>query len=170
LIGVSWRIVVSDLLPRMGSARDVDISDPVADLGTSGAAVPPGAPVRAQIHLERIPDGLVARGEITARYGTECARCLEPIEGSISAHVDELFEPAPVEGETYLLDHDHIDLEALVRDAVMLELPKTPLCRADCAGLCALCGANRNEVQCDCVESAPDPRWAALEALLPDPN
>jgi uncharacterized protein len=80
-------------------------------------------------------------------------------------HVDELFEAVPLEGETYLLEDDVIDLEPMVRDALLLELPLAPLCRDDCAGLCPTCGANRNDEPCDCAEAEPDPRWAALRSL-----
>ena len=56
----------------------------------------------------------------------------------------------PVDGETYPLEGDEIDLEQLVRDTVLLDLPAAPLCRDDCAGLCPACGADRNRARCDC--------------------
>ena len=66
--------------------------------------------------------------------------------------------------ETYpLVDHE-VDLEPLVRDAVLLELPLAPLCRADCQGLCPFCGVNRNDEACGC-EAPADPRWSALDVL-----
>ena len=77
------------------------------------------------------------RGTLTAAWTAACSRCLEPVAGEISVHVDELFETLPLEGETYQLDEDVIDLEPMVRDALLLELPLAPLCSADCAGLCA---------------------------------
>ena len=80
-------------------------------------------------------------------------------------HVDELFEPHPLEGETYQLDDDVIDLEPLVRDALLLELPLAPLCAPDCAGLCPTCGVNHNLTRCECVTTEIDPRWAALRSL-----
>ena len=58
-----------------------------------------------------------------------------------------------------------IDLEPMVRDALLLELPLAPLCNPDCAGLCATCGANHNLTRCECVTSEIDPRWAALRSL-----
>jgi uncharacterized protein len=80
-------------------------------------------------------------------------------------HADELFEQDPLEGETYRLDDDAVDLEPLVRDALLLELPAVPLCAPECRGLCPVCGADRNETTCDCRTDEPDPRWAALESL-----
>jgi uncharacterized protein len=76
-----------------------------------------------------------------------------------------LFEPAPLEGETYKLDDDVLDLEPLVRDALLLELPTVPLCREECAGLCSNCGVDLNVTTCDCTTEDFDPRWAALRSL-----
>ena len=58
-----------------------------------------------------------------------------------------------------------IDLEAPVREVLMLELPLAPLCAPDCLGICPTCGVDRNERSCECPPPAADPRWAALDAL-----
>jgi uncharacterized protein len=79
--------------------------------------------------------------------------------------VQELFEATPLDGETYPLEHDHVDLALPIRDAVLLELPIAPLCRADCAGLCPVCGRDNNDDPCSCDQTTPDPRWAALSQL-----
>ena len=99
--------------------------------------MPDDEPVRVEGTLERIGEGMVVRGTVHAPWRAGCSRCLQPVEGTIDVHVDELFETAPLEGETYLLDDDVIDLEPLVRDVLLLELPPAPLCRDDCAGICA---------------------------------
>ena len=80
----------------------------------------------------------------------------------------ELFEERASEGESYPLVHDQVDHEPLAREAVLLELPQAPLCRDDCRGLCATCGADLNEGPCGCVPEDRDARWAALDALRPD--
>ena len=69
------------------------------------------------------------------------------------------------EEETYPLLGDQLDLQPLARDAVLLNLPQVPLCREDCAGLCPVCGADRNDEPCGCEVEAGDPRWATLDAL-----
>ncbi len=56
------------------------------------------------------------------------------------------------------------DLEPVLRDAVVLSLPMQPVCREDCAGLCAECGANLNDDP-DHHHDAVDIRWAALQGL-----
>jgi uncharacterized protein len=158
------RVSVTDLrLP--GASRDVDVSAPLPGLRTDAVEVPGNEPVHGHLHLERVCDGVVARGEIDARWQGLCSRCLAPVSGETSVHVDELFEEDPVEGETYRLDHDQLDLEPLVRDALMLELPHTPLCRPECRGLCPNCGTDRNTSSCECEPEPADARWAALRSL-----
>jgi uncharacterized protein len=158
------RVSVTDLrLP--GASRDVDVSAPVPGLRTDAVEVPGNEPVHGHLHLERVSDGVVARGEIDARWQGLCSRCLAPVSGETSVHVDELFEEDPVEGETYRLDHDQLDLEPLVRDALVLELPHAPLCTPECRGLCPNCGTDRNTSSCECEPEPADARWAALRSL-----
>jgi uncharacterized protein len=159
------RIPVADLLRRPGASRDVHVEIPIPDLHSRGGDVDPSRPVVVDATLERISDGVVVRGRVAADWTAACSRCLSPVSGHVEVHVDELYEPHPLEGETYGLDGDVLDLEPLVRDALLLELPNAPLCRDDCAGLCPTCGADRNVTACDCRTDELDPRWAALRSL-----
>jgi uncharacterized protein len=160
------RVPVADLLKRVGAQRDVHVTAFAPEaFGAGAAAVPEGAPVELDLVLERLPEGVVARGSLVTEWRAECSRCLADAQGAVAVHVDELFEPSPVPGETYPLGDDVIDLEPMVRDAVVLELPAAPLCRPDCAGLCPICGGDRNLTACDCHDDEPDPRWAALRQL-----
>jgi uncharacterized protein len=106
-------------------------------------------------------------GTVTARYVGECRRCLEPARGTIAVEVRELCAESG-DGETaYALSPKTLDLEPIVHDACILELPLAPLCREGCAGLCPQCGANRNTERCDC-RALRDPRFAALSLLETD--
>jgi DUF177 domain-containing protein len=159
------RIPLAAALRHPGNARPVVASVELDGLSGVAAEIEAGKPVGIDLLLERVPEGIVVRGNLTATWSSACSRCLEPVGGEISVHVDELFEPHPLEGETYQLDEETIDLEPMVRDALLLELPLAPLCDADCAGLCATCGVNRNVARCECVTTEIDPRWAALRSL-----
>jgi uncharacterized protein len=123
-------------------------------------------PIAVDLTLERVSEGIVVRGTITAPWDASCSRCLAPVGGPLAVQVAELYERRPLEGETYLLSEDDIvDLEPLIRDALLLELPAVPLCRPDCQGLCPSCGVDHNQVSCDCTHAEPDPRWEALRSL-----
>jgi uncharacterized protein len=159
------RIPLAAALRHPGNARPVAVSAELDGLSGVAAEITAGSPVAVDLQLERVPEGIVVRGTLSAAWSAACSRCIEPVGGEISVHVDELFELNPLEGETYKLDEDVIDLEPMVRDALLLELPLAPLCSADCAGLCATCGVNRNLTRCECVTTEIDPRWAALRSL-----
>ena len=160
-----FRIPVADLLKRPGAAREFSVAAPLPELRNAGAEIPDSTPVEIDGTLERVSEGIVVRGTVHARWQAACSRCLAPVEGELDVHVDELFEPHPLAGETYQLDVDVVDLEPLLRDALLLELPAAPLCRPDCAGLCPTCGIDRNVASCDCTTEELDPRWAALRSL-----
>lgn len=159
------RIPLAAALRHPGNARPVVVAAELDGLSGIAAEVAAGSPVAVDLMLERVPEGIVVRGTLTAAWNAACSRCLEPVAGEISVHVDELFETHPLEGETYQLDEDVIDLEPMVRDALLLELPLAPLCADDCAGLCPTCGVNQNVTHCECVTQEIDPRWAALRSL-----
>ncbi len=66
---------------------------------------------------------------------------------------------------TPYLDDELLDLSAWAHDALVLNLPDKILCRADCAGLCPVCGADLNAGPHTHEETEPDPRWAELAKL-----
>jgi uncharacterized protein len=160
-------VSVADLIGRPGAQRELEVEAELPDLGVSAAAVPPGEPVRAALLIESTGLVLVASGEVRARFVGECRRCLRAIEGEAVAEVKEVFERDSTEGETYRLDGDHIDLEPLVRDAVLLALPIAPLCEETCGGPAP--DSYRVAPADQPADEAPiDPRWAALSELRTD--
>ena len=158
---------VADLVHKPAARRRERLRGRLADLRVGVAEVPPDEDLTVETTLEWVTDGLLASGTIAAPWRAECQRCLGPAAGRIDFGFRELFERQPREGESYRLGHDSIDLEPLVREAVLLELPLVPLCTPDCAGLCPTCGADLNQGACGCVTATLDPRWAALEGFQP---
>ena len=158
-------VSVADLLRRPGHRREFELRGPIGELSSAGTVVTAGDDVGVSLGLEAIPEGVVADGRITAPWQGECRRCLKEVRGSVDVDFRELFEREPKEGETYALGHEEIDLDPLIREALLLALPLAPLCEADCQGICPTCGADLNEGQCGCPPAGRDPRWAALDDL-----
>jgi len=156
------RVGVSELLAHPGTRRRFDDEVTLDGLAISSAAVVPGSPIEIHLVLESIGGPVTASGTVGASWTGECRRCLEPVQGHASASVREIFETRPTEGETYRLDGEQIDLEPMVRDAVLLALPLAPLCAPDCEG-----PAPEAFPTGPPDEDAPalDPRWAALRDL-----
>ena len=159
------RIQVGDLLKRVGSQRSISVTATLRELSVGLTLVDENEPVEVETTFERIPEGVVVRGSVATRWHAPCSRCLQPTGSDQRTFVDELFEADAVPGETYALDGEILDLEPMVRDAIVLELPQAPLCADDCAGLCPNCGVDRNTTACSCVHDESDPRWAALGSL-----
>ncbi len=135
------------------------------DLACLASAVPDGAEAEANVVLESVAGGISVAGTVSAPWVGECRRCLSAASGTVRVKVLEHYTAGGDGSDTYPLDDDDIDLEPMVHDAVLLELPIAPLCRVDCKGLCPTCGVNRNEEDCGCGNHEIDPRWAALGAL-----
>ena len=146
-----------------------------ADLGIEVLHVPEGAPVELDLRLEAVMEGVLVTGTASAELAGECARCLEPIDDVVDVRFQELFvyddqDYSSEDDEVSTLEDDLLDLESLLRDAVVLALPFQPLCQDDCPGLCTECGARLADEPDHTHEAPIDPRWAALTELTQDPT
>ncbi|HEX8002207.1 MAG TPA: DUF177 domain-containing protein [Mycobacteriales bacterium] len=154
---------------RPGSQRKVELQVPAPnDLGVAMIGIPPGSRLDLRLRLEAVMEGVLVSGTVSGPLVGECGRCLDPVTSSVEVDLQELYaypESDATEDEASRLEGDFLDLEPALRDAVVLALPLTPLCREDCGGLCAVCGARRDDVDCGHDETPVDPRWAALNDL-----
>ena len=159
------------------------------DLRLELIRVPAGTDVALEVRFEAVSEGVLATGTAIAPLAGECARCLAPVSSSVTVGFQELYlypdgrhgkhdkhdryakhdehdEEQQDAEELYYLDGDLLDLEPAFRDAVVLALPMSPLCREDCPGLCAECGVPLADADPGHRhEAAADPRWAALRQL-----
>jgi uncharacterized protein len=161
------RIGVVELRRRPGTRRDVHVAAPLAGLAVTGARVPEDADLEIDATLESIDGAVTLAGTLRVPWTAECRRCLEDVEGTTTVALHEVFEARPVEGETYPIEGDEVDLEPVVRDAALLNLPLTVLCRPGCAGPSPEDLPVTVEGEEPAAPGAParDPRWAALDAL-----
>jgi len=160
---------------RPGSQLEMVRTVPApAELGIEVLHVPEGSPVELDLRLEAVMEGVLVSGSASAELDGECARCLEPIEDEITVRLQELFvyddarhdaSDTDLDDEVSRLEDDLLDLEPLLRDAVVLALPFQPLCAPDCPGLCVECGARLADDPEHGHEEPIDPRWAGLQAL-----
>jgi uncharacterized protein len=170
---------IRELGRRPGSERRVTRTVPApTGLGIEVLRVPEGSQVEIDLRLEAVMEGVLVTGSALVGLEGECVRCLEPISDDVEVRFQELFvyhdqgshrgdaTPAdPEDDETSRLEGDLLDLEPLLRDAVVLALPFQPLCEDDCPGLCTECGARLADDPGHAHEAAIDPRWAGLQQL-----
>ncbi len=163
-------VPVASLRKATGTTRHETRCGVIDGLAAVGVSVPDGSRICADVELASYPGGpggIAVTGTVTAPWRGECRRCGGPVTGEVAARVRERYAPTggtEADEEAYRLTGDELDLEPLVRDAVLLDLPLAPLCSEECQGLCPQCGANWNDGPCACPP-ASDPRWSALDVL-----
>ena len=128
-----------------------------------------------EVHLRASLAGtgeVVVRGELAARFGQECRRCLEPVPGELAQEVTLVFVPSDEAGEeddgdarAFDAGASELDLSESIREELVFAIDPYVVCDPECKGLCPRCGVNRNTDSCDCTEDEVDPRWDALRAL-----
>ena len=129
---------------------------------------------RGKIRL--MVESYLLHAELSYPQKLRCMRCLKPFTVPFSSQLDLILEVGSGEApdrERELeqddlgllrLEDAILDTRPILTEQVHLSIPMKPLCKEDCAGLCAECGADLNSGSCEC-ETASDPRWQALAAL-----
>ncbi|MCU1328235.1 MAG: hypothetical protein JWN34_3605 [Bryobacterales bacterium] len=139
------------------------------------------APLIASGTAEMVPHTggeIRVQGKVQTVLSTECDRCLIPASYPVDAEFDLYYKPATEladagdelainagEAEIGFYELPGLELEDILREQVLLQIPMQRLCRPDCKGICPVCGANRNDVSCDCAVRPGDDRWAALQSV-----
>ena len=180
----SFRVSLTHLPRRPGNMWEADlefVAPPELEVGM--AKVAPASKMPAQIRIESVLDGVLVNLDFDFEVEAECARCLEPVMWTDHSRVTELFlyeetdsrgrvvqacDDASEELTFFYVQDDAVDLLDSVRDAIVLDLPLSPLCRPDCLGICPQCGDKLEGVPHDHVTT--DHRWSALEGLLESTN
>lgn len=170
-----WRVPVTVLRRAPGAVQRERRRGSLGRLVVADNVVGADAITEADVVLCAIDGGVEVSGRVTAPFTGNCRRCHRAIAGEVVAEVREVYRPHRArdrdeDEETYQLGTDHLDLAPMARDAVLLELPLAPLCRPNCGGLCARCGADLNVNPCACPPAAVDDRWAALDVLRECPS
>ena len=139
-----------------------------AGLGSGMVRVPEGGEMRLEVQLEEVSEGVLVTASVTAPLAGECARCLDEFTSTANVSFQELFtaRSGDADQDGYLLHGDLLDLEPAIRDAVVLDLPLSPLCASDCAGLCASCGVRLSEAGPDHRHEDDGGVWSVLRDLF----
>lgn len=154
-------------LDRQGEGRtELEVSGSL-DLG-----LPDGRPSRIEIagtlQVDNVASRFLLNGELKARGTAECGRCLNdfPLQWEVPVEIMVLRDVETDEGaDDSLVLHQKtglVDLAEPLRECAVLALPLATVCRPDCRGLCAQCGADLNTDPCDCEQDEVDPRWEGL--------
>lgn len=166
-----WVISIHELVRRPGELKEFHREIPApANVGIEMIGVPEGSPVDVDLRLESVSEGVLATGVVSAELVGECSRCLGEVRKQRDFDLQELYyyPGRDAEEDALFVVDEYIDLDPPMRDAIVLELPFTPLCREDCLGLCPICGFNLNDDPEHNHGEQIDPRWEGLELFKAD--
>ena len=168
---------VIDLAELGNSPKRVEVRIPVGEIVLDAENVRLVDEVAFRADVARNEAGVSLKGTIGLKVELDCTRCLNAVPHTTDISFDvnyvspEQFaaekehEIQAVDLETDVLEGDRIDVREIVREQILLDLPEQVFCKPDCKGLCPICGADRNLINCSCEEAEIDPRWAALKNL-----
>jgi len=119
--------------------------------------------------IGRTPQGLIVQADFSAETSLECVRCLNEFDHSLDWELTELYafnKKSVSESELLLPEDAHIDLQPLIREYALLEVPINPICKPTCKGLCSVCGEDLNQTDCGHKDIAKESPFSALKDLL----
>lgn len=116
---------------------------------------------------------LLVEGKASLALEIPCSRCLEPVRCPFELDIGEELDMSKTEEERaadlneqpYVSGYN-LDVDQLLSNELLLNLPMKVLCREDCKGICNRCGANLNRETCSCDRSSPDPRMSVIQDLF----
>lgn len=156
-----------------GQARALDLEVGLEPIELGGQTyTPAGGAGAARLDVSRTSSGYALRLRFTSELSGPCVRCLEPAATVVEVDAREVDQP-PTRAEElrspYVSD-GKLDVSRWAQDALVLAFPIQPLCRTDCAGLCAVCGESLNDTDPEehRHEQGGDPRMAKLRDLKLD--
>lgn len=167
-------INLTELFTRDGKEKDY-----TQELETEKFQAPDGVydlveaePVR--LHVSNTGNRtLLLEGRADLSLMIPCSRCLEPVKVPFSLTLERTLDMnqtdedrvKDLDEQPYLQGYN-LDVDQLVRDELLLNLPMKVLCDEDCKGICNRCGANLNFETCDCDRSVPDPRMSVIQDIF----
>lgn len=149
------------------------LAEPVAagELAVDGA-------LSGELLVRKSGNVVEVEGTLTCTVSQPCSRCLQPVsqhlvvpvalsfERQLSAIEDEVERELSEEDLGLVpFSGDTLDLREALEQELLLGVPQQPLCRDDCAGLCPVCGADRNSRACECPPPVFHGGFAALKGL-----
>jgi uncharacterized protein len=162
----AFSLNVHDLMHRPGNMRELELDITLPEpFGEAAMSVVADSIVEVDVRLESVHEGVLATGDVYATAVGECSRCLDPLKTAVEVDFQELFAYSGTGEDDFTVSDEHIDLEPVIRDAVVLSLPFQPVCSPDCLGLCAECGVKMAEDPNHSHEQQVDSRWSELLKL-----
>jgi uncharacterized protein len=168
------KLDITSIIKDNGGSIQISQTESLKDLESNLGTVTFTSPVDFSGSVTNNNGMLVLKGLARVSYSTVCDRCGEKIEQELSVPIDEdIIERSQAEADESLKDDrftysgNVLDLDRILADCLITNLPMAHVCRENCPGLCPLCGAEMKEGGCDCQKDMPtDSRFEALKGFF----
>jgi uncharacterized protein len=159
------KIDVSEIIKTEGASLDVKFEGPLEDLNSIGIDFKFDNSIYFNGQIENVIGILKLIGKLRVSYSTLCFRCLKEVSGCLDLAVNENFVTVDKgEGiEAYTYEGKFIEIDKVLVDNIILNIPMKQVCIEECKGLCQRCGSNLNEKPCDCKDDDINSNMEALK-------
>lgn len=161
------KIDISELIKQDGASLEVSFNGEIQEMNRDESGFMFKDPVAFSGRLTNYGGMLKLDGKLKAAYTVKCYRCLKEVAGFMDLPIREDFMASEKQEESdsdaYTYEGKFIELDGVLRDNMVLNLPMKTVCSETCRGLCPKCGADLNKGSCGCREDDINPRMAKLE-------
>lgn len=164
------KIDISNILKFDGASLDLDFNELIEVNDFVPEDFSFNEPVSLKGTLVNVGKVIKLDGELKTGYRVKCSRCLKDIESKVCIVLKEDFveESSDNAGDEYTYQGKALELEKMVIDNILLNLPVRQVCDETCKGFCPKCGEDLNSKECKCVNEDIDPRMEALKNFFKD--
>lgn len=136
------------------------------------------APVRVSLRIDRAETDIYIRGKADISIELLCSRCIKTFAKDMALNINAVYAPIAEFGkedkhEVYddeldmaFYEGDELDIDELLKEQIILNIPMQPLCSEICKGICPECGTDLNIAGCKCEQKHTDSRLEILKTLL----
>ena len=159
---------LKNLFLEEGGSKDLQYEMDLSQLELSGIR-PFVSPVSVKAQAENRAGSVHLKADVAFDFCCPCDRCAADTKKAYRFEFRHILvnELNDQDNDAFLLvETENMELNDLLRDDILLELPTKYLCTPDCRGLCPQCGKNLNEGGCDCSANQVDPRLEVLRQLI----
>ena len=169
------KIDLTSIVKNNGGTIKISIKEYLEDFKKGIGTVTFTSPVEFNGSVTNFNGMLILKGKANVDYSTVCDRCGEKINKDLSLTVEEdIVEATTAENTENNPDDDRftftgniLDLDRILADCLISNLPMSHICRDDCNGLCQTCGNRINSDSCNCEKKDPiDPRLEVLKGFF----
>lgn len=167
------KIDVSDIVRFEGASLDFSFNERIEGLDSELENYLFDKPADIEGRVENIGGILKLNARLKLQYSVKCHRCLKNIDKNIDIKIKEdIFNRnnSKAEDEAYFYEGNYLEIDDILKDNIILNLPMKQLCKEDCKGICPRCGVDLNYEECRCTQQELDSRMEILKKLLKDDN